>query len=425
MSRASGLLRLGEALAPLRSGQFRYQFGAQAVSVLGSTLSPVALTLGVLRSGLSASDLGLVLAANTVPLVVFVLIGGVVADRLPRHGVMVATNAVRAVTQTCLGLLLLEGRPDVWALVGIQAVTGAATAFYAPASTGLTATTVEKDLLQRANALMALVTSVGGSLGPLAAGAVVLTVGGGWALIADGATFLVGALLLTRLRIPPRARSAARQGLRASLAEGFSEVRRRTWVWSSILAFASSNFAIATLYVLGPALLLRHHGGTVGWAAVVAAMSVGQVLGNLMSLRLEPGRPVLAARLLELAQVPLMVCVCAGAGVAVLIPAAVVCGVGLSFPDTLWYSTLQRHLPEESISRIASYDWMGSLVLRPVGYAGAAAISAQVGLAGTLGGTAAFMVLTRVLGAALPDVRRLRTAAETAGPVPEPSKAPA
>ena len=411
-ARRPGWLR--ESLAPLRAGQFRYQFAAQSISVLGSALSPVALSLGLLDSGRSASDLGLVLAANTVPMVLFVLVGGVIGDRLPRHGLMVVTNLIRAVTQTGVGILLLGGHPNILALVGLQAVTGTATAFYAPASTGLTANTVEKGLLQRANALMALVKSTGGSLGPLAASVFVLTVGGGWALIADGVTFLVGAVLLARVKVPLRQNQKPRQTLFGAFTEGFGEVRRRSWVWSSILAGATSNLGMGALYVLGPALLLHGHGhdGVVGWAAIVAAMSVGEVIGNLLSLRLEPARPILAARLLELAQVPLMVAVAFDAGIPVLIAAAVTCGVGLTFPDTLWFTAMQRQLSEDSISRISSYDWMGSLTLRPVAYAGAAAFSAHVGLAPTLCAAGVLILSTRILGAALPGVRRMRTLPE-------------
>lgn len=397
-----------DSLAPLGGRQFRYQFAAQSTSVIGSTLSPVALSLGVLASGLTAADLGLILAAYTAPMMLLVLAGGVTADRWPRHHVMVVSNLIRAVTQSAVGLLLISGNPHLGALIGLQIITGTATAFYAPASTGLTATTVDKSLLQRANALLSLVQSAGGTLGPVAASVLVLTAGAGWALVIDGITFGVAAALLVRVRIPPRVGAKPPQSFRSSLFDGFHEVRKRTWVWSSICAYATSHLALASLYVLGPVLLVTEHNGELAWATIVAAISVGQLLGNVLSLRIEPKRPIFFARLLELAQIPLLVAVAVYSDFTVLVAAAVACGIGMTFPDTLWHSTLQRNVPEDSISRISSYDWMGSLVLRPVGYAGAAAVSATIGLAPTLLSAAVLIFLTRIATAALPGVRALR-----------------
>lgn len=409
-----------ETMAPLRSLPFRYQFAARGISMVGSTLSPVALSMGALASGMPVVDLGIILAAYTVPLLALVVVGGVVADRLPQHRIMLAGDATRAVSQTAVGVLLLAGYPNVWALAALQVVTGTATAFYQPASSSLTAFTVDRPSLQRANALLALTRSLSGSVGPLCAAALVVTAGAGWALIIDGLSFLGSAVLLSRLRmLRPRA-ARPQEGFLAELREGFREVRTRSWVWSSIITFGVSNLASSALLVLGPAVLLqRHNAGVFAWAAIVAAMSVGQIIGNVIALRVMPARPMLLARAVEFAQVPLIVSVALNASPAALVATAVLCGVGIALPDAIWFATMQTHLPSGAISRVSSYDWLGSLALRPVGLAGAATIAGTVGIRSTLLAASVMICITGVAGVLSPGIRSLRSAGPDAEEVPE------
>lgn len=417
--------RWREGLAPLRGRQFRYQFAARGISMTGSTLSPVALSMGSLAAGLSVVDLGFVLAAYTVPLLAFVIVGGVVADRLPRHRVMLTADAVRALSQTAVGVLLLSGHPLVWALAGLQIVTGTATAFYQPASSGLTAHTVERARLQQANALLSLTKSLSGSVGPLCAAVLVVTAGAGWALVIDGLTFAGSATLLSRIRVPPPAERSRTEGFVAQLTQGFREVRSRSWVWSSILAFGACNLAASALLVLGPERLLhRHDAGVFGWAGIIAAMSVGEIAGNLAALRIAPRRPMLTARLVEIAQVPLIVSVALGAPMAAMIAAGIVCGIGMALPDAIWFASLQGNLSSDVISRVSSYDWLGSLALRPVGLAGGAAIGAAIGIPTTLGAAGALILTTCVLGALSPGIRGLRAPTPLV-PLEEPTVVPA
>jgi MFS family permease len=179
-------------------------------------------------------------------------------------------------------------------------------------------------------------------------------------------------------------------------------------VWNSILAFAGSNMAVAALFVVGPARLLHDEGGVLEWGMVVAAISMGEVCGDLLALRFRPRRMLLAARVVELAQVPLLVCVALVAPLPWLLGCAVLWGIGITYPDSLWYTALQQHLPEESISRVSSYDFMGSLVLRPVGYSVAAFVASGGALVETLLGAAVLIVVTRGVGMLVPSVRNLR-----------------
>jgi hypothetical protein len=242
-------------------------------------------------------------------------------------------------------------------------------------------------------------------------------------MLVDGFTFAASAALLSRVRIPPRQRAEAAPAFLTELRTGFRDVVGRSWVWSSIGAFAVTNLLVAALYVLGPVLLLKN-GDAMRWAVLVAALNVGEVVGNLLALRVRPGRPMFTARIVELSQALVLIAVAVQAPSWVLIVAAVLSGAGFTFPDALWYTALQQHLPEESISRVSSYDWMGSLALRPIAYAGVAAVAAQVGVTRTLVLGAALLVVSRVLAVAPAGVRQLGGAPPAPPARPEPVRVP-
>ncbi|WP_249039884.1 MFS transporter [Salinispora arenicola] len=404
--------------APLSHHPFQLQFAAQSATVIGSTLSPVALSFGILAATGSPAALGMALTAYAVPLVIFLLVGGVWADRLSRQRVMLTADAVLALAQITLGTMLLSGNVHLWAIALIQVVSGTATAFYHPASTGLTKSTVPRELLQQANALLSLTRSIAGSTGPLLASVLVVSIGSGWALIADGMTFAASALILRRLAVPRKSDPAVRDSFFRELREGFSEVLSRGWVLNSIAVFTVSNLAFAALNVIGPALFFQQTDGALKWGVLLAALNIGTVVGNLTALRWKPNRTIFAARIVEIAQVPLFISIAADAPLLLTVSAALVAGIGISLPDALWYSTLQEQLPENVISRVASYDWLGSLALRPIGYSVSATIASGLGEAGTimLGGLA--ILLTRVIGAMHPSVHALdrRYSTESAAP---------
>src|SRR2546430_2730973 len=364
---------------PLRHRAFRNQFLAQAVSMTGSALTPVAMAFGVLQATGSAADLGLVLAAYTVPMLVFMLAGGVWADRLPRQRMMMAADAVRCLTQTAFGVLLLAGHARLWEMVLLQAFAGTAAAFYLPASMGLTKATVPNELLQEANGLLALTRNVTFTVGPLVAGTIVAFVGAGWALVFDGLTFGGSVFFLSLLRLAARPAGPARSPFLAEVRGGWREVSRRTWVWLSIIYYMVFNLIFAGVQVLGPAAVSGRAHAALGWGAVAAALSGGELLGNALSVRIRPRRLLVASRYGELLAIPLLVALGLGAPVAELVVTGVLLGVAISFPDALWLTALQQHIPEAALSRVTSFDYLGSFVLRPVSYTVAAGAVAAFG----------------------------------------------
>jgi MFS family permease len=198
------LARLPDSLDVLRTREFRLLFGGQAVSVLGDRMAIVALAFAVLEIGGSASDVGLVLSAGVFPLLATVLAGGIVADRASRRTVMVAADLVRVASQGAMAALLIAGWAEVWTLALVAGVTGAATGFFSPASTGLLPEVVLAEHLQPANGLRASAVSTGEILGPVLGGVLVAGAGAGWAIATDATTFALSAACLAMLRVPTR-----------------------------------------------------------------------------------------------------------------------------------------------------------------------------------------------------------------------------
>ena len=239
------------------------------------------------------TDVGLVLAAHALPLVLFVLIGGVWADRLERHRVMVATDVVRALLHGLLAVLIFLGDVPIWAIVVIEAGFGTAEAFFSPAATGLIPQTVPEEDLQQANAAVSVVQNASELVGPALATALVLGLGAGWAFAVDALTFVVSALLLSRVRPRSRGERAERQPLRAELAIGWRELRSRQWAWVVIAATSLALLlALAPFVTLGPTVAEEEYGSVGTYGALMVALGAGTVIGSLVGLRWRPRYPI-------------------------------------------------------------------------------------------------------------------------------------
>jgi predicted MFS family arabinose efflux permease len=398
--------RLPERLDVLRGREFRLLFSGQAVSVLGDRMVAVALAFAVLEIGGSASDVGLVLAAGVFPLVASVLVGGVVADRASRRAVMVVADLVRVASQGTMAALLIAGVADVWMLALLAGVTGTATGFFNPASTGLLPEVVPAEQLQLANALRSSALSAGEILGPLAAGVLVATAGAGWAIAADAGTFVVSAACLVTLRVPARLAGRTSSFL-ADLREGWVAFRSRRWVWAVVAYFSVGNILWGAWNGLGPVVADRDLGGAAAWSIVLAAVGAGALVGSLLATQVEPSRPLVFVALTDgLFALPLAF-LAATPPVWLLACGALLSGAGMTLGMSVWESTLQRHIPGASLSRVSSYDWFGSLAFYPLGLAIWGPVAAAIGVSGSLWiafgiGVAAILALLSV-----PDIRRL------------------
>jgi MFS family permease len=381
-------------------------FGAFAVSVLGDRMVSIALAFAVLGLGGSASQVGIVLAARTLPLVVSVLFGGVVADRVSRRAVMVAADLSRFGTQGLLAVLLIAGEPPIWAVAVLSGLTGAATGFFSPAATGLLPTVVRPEHLQQANGLRATAMSGGEIVGPALAGVLVASAGPGWALGVDAATFAVSAALLARLQLPRRI-ARERTSFLADMREGWTAFRSRSWVWSIVAAASFGNVLWPAFGVLGPVVAKQDLGGAAVWGTVMAGMGVGALVGSVFAIRARPRRPLVAGLVaLTLFAVPLAL-LAAGAPAAVLTAGTAFAGGGMMFGIALYESTFQRRIPADVLSRVSAYDWFGSLAFSPVGYAIWGPIAAAIGIEEALWIAAALMFTSILAPLTIREVRTM------------------
>jgi MFS family permease len=389
---------------PLRVPAFRRQFTAQVISMVGSTLTPVAVAFGVLHNGGTVADLGLVMAAYSVPMLVLLLVGGVWADRFARHRVMMASNLVRFGTQTTFGVLLISRHNPLWAMMALQVLNGSALAFEKPATAGLTAATAPAALRQQANALIALTRDITGIAGPVIAGAMTVTIGAGWALLIDGTSFLGSAYFLSKLRLPAVSRRPG--SFVSEVVGGWREVAGRPWLWISICYFALFNLVFGMLLVLGPARLAARPAGALGWGSVLAALSLGALAGNAVALRITPRYLLRWPRVTQLLVVPMIVALGLGAPVIALAATAFAMGFVMTFPDALWLTALQQEIPRDAISRVSAFDSLGSLVLQPIGYT-LAAVALSAGATRSLLGVALLFALATLVTLAVPGLRNL------------------
>jgi MFS family permease len=408
-----------ERLPALREPAFRNLFAGQALSRLGDRIAPVALAFGVIDSGGSAADLGLVVAAGTIPFALFAIAAGVWGDRVPRRRVMIASDSVRAVVQVITGALLLSGSADVWMLAALAAVYGTGDAFFWPAMNGLLPETIESDRLQEANALLGTTQSASNILGPVIAGVLIAIADPGGAILLDAATFVVSIVFL--LRIAPTALGAGasdsdNEGFVEQLRGGWREVRSRTWVWTGLIALAAYHvIVLPAVFVLGPILSERELNGASSWAIIVAGFGVGSVIGQVLIYRLPFRRPMRASMIGFVIASSQAAIIGSGLPVAAIAALEALTGVAVSIAFTLWETSLQQHIPSRALSRVSSYDFTASAGLMPIGLALAGPISDSIGLHTTLRLMSLVGIASALACLAVPAVRELARPEESGG----------
>nr|WP_228508248.1 MFS transporter [Herbiconiux sp. VKM Ac-1786] len=441
----------------MRHRAFRWLLAARTTSILGNALAPIALAFAVLDLTGSVVDLGLVVAARSITNVAVLLVGGVLADRLPRDLLLVGASLAAALTQGAVAALVLTGTASIPALVLLGALNGAVAAVSLPATAALVPETVPFAELRPANALLRLGLNGSSIVGAAAGAGLVAAVGPGWGLAIDAAGFALAGLLFSRMRLPrgsvtPAApghdgrptggapdgpRGAPRgllPGLRTALGEfgeGWREFTRRRWVWVVVAQFGVLNAAfVGATTVLGP-LVADETFGRAGWGAVVAAQAGGLALGAVLALRWRPSRALAvgvggmaltAVPIVALAVVAGLAAVGTGAGapaeplpgmalpaVLALVGAFALGGVALEVFAVSWDQSLQTHVPRETLSRVYSFDMVGSFLAIPLGEVLVGPLAHGLGTVPTLLGCAALVVAATAAALAVPAVRRLRT----------------
>jgi MFS family permease len=339
--------------------------------------------------------------------VAFVLLGGVWADRLPRQRVMLASDGVRSVAQGVSAALLLSGEAHVWQLAGLQGVYGAAEGFFGPAASAIVPQIVEEEDLQQANALLGLSNTAALTLGPALAGVIVATIGPGWGLAIDAATFVVSAMFLSLVRVAPLLDVARVRSTLSELRAGWQAFRSRTWLWVSVLYFTLFlALAYSPLQVLGPQVARTSLGGPGAWAAISTALGIGAAAGGALGLRWRPRHPLRAAFIAFLIAGPaLFALIAAHAPLPLILATALVDGASGTLFNALWFTAMQREVPAAELSRVSSWDYLGALALQPLALAASGPLATSIGVSTTLYGAGAIALILTLAVLAVPAVR--------------------
>jgi predicted MFS family arabinose efflux permease len=383
-------------------------------------VAPIALAFAVLDLTGSKSDLGLVLTATWVPQLLLVLFGGVFADRLPRHLVMVGSNLLSGLAQGGMAVLLLTHHAQLWQLVVLQVFRGIAMAFFFPAVQGLIPETVSPSLLQQANALLGMTKNGTNIFGAALGGVLVATAGPGWALGFDGATYLISAAILAAMRLK-RAERVETPSVWRELAEGWSEFSSRTWLWAVVASAAVGNTVwMGASLVLGPLVAKEYLGGAASWGIIMASQGAGLLAGGLLLLRFRPQRLLLVGMgAFSVAALPIFF-LASLRSTPVIAAGYFVAGVSLEIFSILWAMAMQQNVPQEKLSRVSAYDALGSIVFVPLGLSLAGPVADAVGLTNALWGAGLLGTAATVAALGVRDVRELRRRDDEV-PVVEPA----
>ncbi len=391
----------------LGDGNFARFLTASTVSTLGGGMATIALAFAVLDQG-GVTELGIVLLAREVPMIIFVLLGGVFADRLRRRTILVSTDLVKATAQGLTAFLFFTGTADVVTVSLLQIVFGVANAFSRPAYTGLVREILRDDQLQEANALLGLSNSVLHIIGP-ALGALIVAAGSpALALGIDAVTFLISALFMFTMRIARVVRIATASVL-ADLRGGWRELTSRPWLVAMILSFGAFQLTyFPALSVLGPAVAQDSLGGPTAWGLILSLESIGAVIGGLVALRLRVTRPLVVGQLFVIPCGLLLLGLAVPLNVALLALLSAAVGFGFAAGNTFWQTALQQNVPEHALSRVSSFDWLGSVAFNPLGYLLIGPLAQTIGTSQALIASGVINLAAAVGVLLLPSVRAIR-----------------
>jgi hypothetical protein len=402
----------------LHERSFARYLAAVTVSTLGSGMAMVALAFAVLTFG-GATDLGIVLLAREIPIVILLLLGGVFADRLPRRTILVGSDVVKGTVQVATAILLFTGTANVWNVALLQTLFGVSAAFSRPATIGLVREAVSDARLQEANALLGLSSSVLQIAGP-AIGALIVAAGSpALAIAIDSMTFFASAALTASMDLAPAVRIASASIL-GDLRDGWREFVERPWAVAMVISFGLFQLTyFPALLVLGPLVAKQQLGGATAWGTILAIESLGAVVGGVFALRLKVRRPLVASQLLVLPAGLLLAALAVPLSLVGLAVVSFVNGIGFALGNTLWTTALQRNVPTHALSRISSFDWLGSVALNPVGYALIGPIAVAFGTPQTLAVAAVLNIVVCFSVILVPSVRSIGMQAAGAVAAPE------
>jgi MFS family permease len=399
----------------LREAPVRRLILAQLTSITGDGMVLVALPFAVYGIGGSNGQVGVALATQSLAMALLILLGGAIGDRFNRRSVVVAADLLRFGARAAIAVLLVLGDATYWQILLAQVAHGAGSAFFRPAMDSLVPEVVRSEQRKKANALRKMAESLGWIVGA-ALGAAILVAGHpGWAFTVDAATFLASALLVKALATPFASLAEEPdeyQGIRVEVAEGWAAVRGLGWFWRVALEFAVLNTLVfAPFFVFGPAVAAQSLGGAEAWALILTGLAVGELLGGAFAMKWQPAHPLSAATTVVAFWIAPLVLLATTAPVGLIAIGAVFAGASVTVFETLWETAKQDHSPPQLLSRLNSFDQLGSFGLVPLGYLLGGLMLGAVGASAALFAGAAILAVATFSVATDPSIRRIKPGA--------------
>ena len=391
---------------------FSRLISARFISNVGNGLSPIALAYGVLSlSGATGKDLSLVMSARIFPMIALMLFGGVIGDRFKRNRIVGGTDILGSCFVAISAASFIFGFASVSLLVFMGFLFGILNALWWPAMSGVLPGILPKEKLKDGNAVVGLLSNFGYVAGALMGGTLVTLFGSGWALLADALSFLAAGILVMGLDMPAM-ESRVRTTVFAELKDGWLEFKSRPWLVAMVIAFTGINACFeALVQVLGPLTFNENAHGPRNWSFNLAALTLGMICGGVIALKIHLSRPMYFAMVvIALSAIwdftlalrsPLLLTMCG----------AFLAGIAVEIYTVNWSTTMQTHIPEESFSRVTSYDAFGSFALAPIGIVIAGPLSMYYGVHTVLWVTGGVTVVSALLALLVKSVRNLKSVA--------------
>lgn len=375
---------------------------------MGNGISPIALAYGVLSlPGADGKDLSIVMAARFVPLLGFMLFGGVIADRFQRNRLVGGSDMIGSFLAAVSAISLIAGFSSVWLLAIMGGLFGILNAIWWPAMSGVLPEILPKEKLQEGNAVIGLMTNFGYIFGTLTGGVVVATVGAGWGLLADAISFFIAGAIVWSLPIIGIAKDKS-PGILHDLIVGWKEFISRSWVIAMVFAFALINMAFeSTLSVLGPLNFSDPKSGPKEWSYNLAGLSFGMLIGGIWVLKRKIRRPLFLAMILIAVSAIWDFSLALDLPLLFTIFTSILSGISVEVFMVTWNTSLQSHVPEESYSRVSSYDALGSYGIAPLGIVIAGPLAMHFGVNAILLATGATTLIAATLSLFVKSVREL------------------
>jgi len=381
------------------------------ISNLGNGVSPIALAYGVLSlPGSTGKDLSIVMAARFVPLLAFMLFGGVLADRFRRNRLVGGSDMLGSFLAATSAISLIVGFSSIWLLALMGALFGILNAIWWPAMSGVLPEILPKEKLTEGNAVIGLMSNFGYIIGTLSGGILVANFGAGWGLLVDAISFFIAGVIVWNLPLIGKIKEKS-PGILHDLIIGWKEFISRSWVIAMVFAFAIINMAFESmLSVLGPLNFSDLKTGPKEWSYNLAGLSIGMLLGGIWILKIKIRKPLLLTMILIALSVVWDFSLALELPLFLSVVAAIFSGISVEIYMVTWATSLQSHIPEESYSRVNSYDALGSYGIAPLGIVIAGPLAMHFGVHTMLWISGFITLIAALLSLMVKSVRELENA---------------